>query len=155
MTDEIIRLCSDLGITEAQLARLRIEYRKKHEDQADEKLLAWLRVTWVTVRPRRWLLSRRSVPPYTESPSEAMPSDAGEGVPPDEIESYRHTVQARARFAKEQHERVADLLGACQEVRAAAAGLDEDMKKVIGRELWTLRSRIDALERKLKRKLAA
>jgi hypothetical protein len=168
VADELRQLAQGLGIPESRLVSLRhvyLERYKRDEEVAEAKLLEWLKECWDEARDRKWLLSRQpssSVKDhegkrhygYTESPSEAL-SNADEGAPPYEIEHYRHSRQARARFLSEKEEQVANLFGACREVRAAVDGLDAEMKKSISRDLWVLKGKLDRLEQKLRRRTAA
>jgi hypothetical protein len=146
---EIQDLAQKLGITDSQLAKLRVKYK------SDKALLAWLRTQWNGCRDRTYLLSRRSVPPYTESPSEAMTGDVGESPPPDEIASYRMSREAKRHREDEQMAELGNLLGAFQEVREALGDLPANTKQKIGREIWLVRERINQVERKIRRDIAA
>lgn len=89
---------------------------------------------------------------YTRSRSRSLDPEA-ECIDLDDLERIRTGNKERGELYELQ--RAADLLAACEEVRAAADAMDPELKKSISRELWTLKGRIDALERKLRRKAAA
>jgi hypothetical protein len=146
---EIQDLAKKLGITDSQLAKLRVKHK------SDKALLTWLNAQWSQCRDRTYLLSRRSVPPYTESPSEAMTGDVGESPPPDEIASYRMSREAKRHREDEQMAELGNLLGAFQEVRNALGDLPANTKQKIGREIWLVRERINQVERKIRRDIAA
>jgi predicted transposase YbfD/YdcC len=149
VTDEIATLAQRLGITDSQLAKLRVKHK------SDKALLTWLNAQWSQCRDRTYLLSRRSVPPYTESPSEAMTGDVGESPPPDEIASYRMSREAKRRSEDEAMEEVGRLLSIFQDLRAAFADLPPKHKQIAGREIWLCREKMNAVERKIRRDIAA
>lgn len=152
--EAISEFAAELGIEDGQLIRFHRECVRKHGDKADEWLLAWMRKSWDEVRPRKWLLSRRSVPPYTESPSEAMGNEA-EAVPPSEIAGYRKSREARDNYQAEQMDEVGNLMAAMREVRASLDALPAEKKRSMSRVIWTFKGRMDALEREVRRRIAA
>jgi hypothetical protein len=154
---EIIRLAGNLGITDSQLAKLRAEYLERYEDdkaKAERKLREWLSERWAEMRDRRRLLSRRSVPAYTESPSEAM-TDAGEAPDPNEIASYRKSQEARDTYQTEQMDELGELMAAMRAVRDSLDALSQEKKQKMGRAIWSFKGRMDALERDIRRRIAA
>jgi hypothetical protein len=63
MADEVARLAQGLGISESRLVSLRHVYRERYEDeeQAEAKLLEWLRDSYEELRDRPRLL-RKTLP---------------------------------------------------------------------------------------------
>jgi hypothetical protein len=49
---EVAELAKSLGITDAQLARLHYKFRQEHGEEAEAKLLSWLRAQWEELRDR-------------------------------------------------------------------------------------------------------
>lgn len=147
-------LARRLGITDAQLDRMRVNFTKEHGGEWEAKLTAWMRATARETRDRSLFLSRRSVPPYTESPSEAMNGEP-EAVPPDEIADYRASIMARQNRKAEELERIGAFVEGCENLRDAANGLDPQLKRVHARELWRMRSAMDQVVTKLRRGIAA
>jgi hypothetical protein len=79
--------------------------------------------------------------------------DDAECIP--DLDQRRMSNEARERDRVTRIEQAGDLLAACGEIRSAITGLEPELKRSISRELWTLKGRMDALERKLKRQVAA
>lgn len=101
---------------------------------------------------QRYLAKHGDEHGYSHTGGSDVDSEAGEAI--DEFTQRRFTAEARIR----DQAALGELLSAMEDVRAA---LDERVKanpdaaKVIGRELWQLRGRIDAAKARLKRRMAA
>lgn len=176
MSQSIAELAKLLNLSEKALDNRRRKIRMSNPKDVEGQLLAWLKAAYEENRDKPRLL-RPTLPrirfgpepkplnaeeikraaeesAYTSNPYQSF-SDEPEAVDPDEIAQYRHSRQAGARFSGERTDRVGELLGAIEQIKGAVSELDPSIKRKVGRELWTLRSRVDALERKLKREMAA
>jgi hypothetical protein len=162
---EPFELAQELGISDIRLTKLRVKYRRDHGALGDEKLLSWLQEQWEEVRDRYWLLSKQPASVlrdelgephygYTESPSESL-VEADEGPPPNEIAQYRKSREARDHYQAEQMDEVGDLMAAMRLVRASLDALPADKKAKASRSIWAFKGRMDALEREIRRRLAA
>lgn len=168
--DSISEFAAELGIEDGQLIRFHRDCVRKHKDGADEWLLAWMQEAWQGLRPKAWLLSaqgssyiidKEHLTPdgderhygYTETPHQAL--DCGEAPPPDEIASYRRSREARDNYQAEQMDEVGNLMSAMEEVRASLDALPAERKQSMSRAIWTFKGRMDALEREIRRRLAA
>lgn len=167
--DSISEFAAELGIEDAQLVKLHHGYIRKHEAEADEKLLAWLREAHNEHRDRYYLLAENPSS-YVTDPEHPTPDGderhygytetsyravEDEGPPPYEIESYRKSREARDTYQAEQMDEVGELMAAMREVRASLDALPAEKKRSMSRAIWTFKGRMDALEREIRRRVAA
>lgn len=141
--------------------------RKSHDDKVQVKAVrqhgeGWRATVILDADPIR-LLGRRSG--YTSSMQGSIttrhhidsaivfrPEMEPEAV--DEFTQRRITEQARAR----DRESVGELLAALEDLREAVKDrleMNPDARRIMGRDAWALRSKIDSVERRLKRRHAA
>lgn len=147
---ELAKLCKDLGISDSQLEKLRASGKYKTEAKLIKAMQGWWLQTRDTVRFMARQQGQAHPQQYVGSALGAI--DDAECV--DELTQRRFTAEAHLR----DQAALGELLSAMEDVRAA---LDERVKanpdaaKVIGKELWQVRGRIDAAKARLKRRMAA
>lgn len=159
----ITEIAAALSLSEKALNDRRRKIRMANPKDVEGQLLAWLRAAYEEHRDKVNRLAKGSG--YTEFWSGSMGAshrhqlgnlhEEPESVGHDEVANYRESRQAAARFEVEKAERTGELLGAIQQLKGAVYAMDPELKKRVSRELWTLKGRIDTLERKLKREKAA
>lgn len=104
MKPELLKLAQDLGITQAQLAKLRTQYARKHKKEAEERLLSWLELTWQETRDRHRFLAKqdgRYHPPQYVSSVEGAIDEAE--VVPDDYQTVL-VIEAKERFVSHRRE---------------------------------------------------